>query len=262
MRLLRIVLLALGGQCALLAACGAVAMADESADEQFRAHVGRVFDEMWREFPELAVRMGNYKYADQLTVPDRARRERSVAFYERHLAALKAFDAASLSPSNRVDLELMRNRFERNRWYVVTFRSWQWQPSMYNVGPDLDLALDTEYAPLDVRLRHTLARLDKVPAYYAAAQASVADPTPEHIELALRQNKGALRLFGDDLMNKVDASGLNAEEKTLFRRRAEASMRSRASCAKHRTAAAGRAPAASPAAAAFLRVRSSALSRP
>src|ERR1700741_3749078 len=168
------------------------AMADESADEQFRAHVGRVFDEMWREFPELAVRMGNYKYADQLTVPDRARRERSVAFYERHLAALKAFGAASLSPSNRVDLALMRNRFERDRWYVVTFRSWQWQPSMYNVGPDLDLVLDTEYAPLDVRLRHTLARLDKVPAYYAAAQASVADPTPEHIELALRQNKGTL----------------------------------------------------------------------
>ena len=199
------------------------AMADESADEQFRAHVGRVFDEMWREFPELAVRMGNYKYADQLTVPDRARRERSVAFYERQLAALKAFAAASLSPSNRVDLELMRNRFERNRWYVVTFRSWQWQPSMYNVGPDLDLVLDTEYAPLDVRLRHTLARLDKVPAYYAAAQASVADPTPEHIELALRQNKGALGLFGDDLMKRLDASGLSAQEKALFRRRAQAS---------------------------------------
>ncbi len=177
---------------------------------------------MWQEFPELAARNGNYKYADQLTVPDQARRERSVAFYDRQLAALAKFDPAALSASNRVDLELMKNRFERNRWYIVTLKSWQWQPSTYNVGPDLDLVLDTEYAPLDVRLRQTLARLDKVPAYYAAAKSSIADPTAEHIDLALRQSKGTLALFGADLAKKVDASGLTPQEKSLFGRRADA----------------------------------------
>ena len=192
----------------LLAGCAAVPSQQASnlnEDQRFQAHAARVLDEVWQEFPEFAVRMGNYKYADQLTVPDQARRERTVAFYDRQLAALAAFDRNALSPSNRVDLDILKNRFERNRWYIVTLKAWQWQPSSYNLAPDLDLVLDTEYAPLDVRLRQTLARLANVPAYYAAARASIADPTPEHIELALRQNRGALGVVGQDLDDLVAA---------------------------------------------------------
>src|SRR5690349_20232954 len=81
----------------LLAACSGVPMVEKSADERFQAHAARVLDEVWQEFPEFAVRMGNYKYADQLTVPDQARRERTVAFYDRQLAALAAFDRSALS---------------------------------------------------------------------------------------------------------------------------------------------------------------------
>src|SRR5436190_17928532 len=205
----------------LLAGCAAMP-SQQSEDQRFQAHAARVLDEMWQEFPELAVRNGNYKYADQLTVPDQARRERTVAFYDRQLAALAAFDRSALSPSNRVDLDILKNRFDRGRWHLVTFKAWQWQPSTFNVGPDLDLVLDTEYAPLDVRLRQTRARLAAVPAYYAAAQASIADPTAEHVDLALRQNKGALAIFDDELVKKVEASGLSAEEKALFRQRADA----------------------------------------
>jgi uncharacterized protein (DUF885 family) len=203
--------------------CNSAPVSDKTADQRFQVQAARVLDEMWQEFPEFAVRMGNYKYADQLTVPDQARRERTVAFYDRQLAALAAFDPATLNASNRVDLQLLRNRFERGRWHIVTFKAWQWQPSTYNAGPDLDLVLDTEYAPLDARLRQTLARLDKVPAYYAAAKASISDPTAEHIDLALRQNKGALAIFSSELMKKVDASGLSADEKALFRQRADRS---------------------------------------
>jgi uncharacterized protein (DUF885 family) len=40
--------------------------------------------------------------------------------------------------------------------------------------------------------------------------------------LAVRQNKGALSVFGADLLAKVDASGLSADEKTLFKQRVDA----------------------------------------
>ena len=207
--------------CALIvAACGA-APPREGANASFQAHVDRVLDEMWREFPEMAVRVGNYEYADRLTVPDAAQRARSRAFYERQLAALALFDPQALSASNRVDLELARNRFERSRWEIDTFRAWQWQPSKYNVGGDFDLLLTTEYAPLDTRLRHVLARLDRVPAYYAAASASISDPTLEHTDLAIRQNKGALAVFNGGLSKMVEGSGLSAAEKALFRERLE-----------------------------------------
>ena len=210
----------------MLAACSiappTVISPQSNADDRFQTHVARVLEEMWKEFPEYAVRMGNYKYADQMTVPDQARRDREMAFYERQLAALARFDRAALNASDRVDLALMKNRFERERWELGTFRDWQWMPSMYNVGGDFDVLLTTEFAPLDARLRHALARLDKVPAYYAAAKASIADPTLEHTELAIRQNRGALSVFGADLLKKVEASGLSASEKALFAQRVDA----------------------------------------
>src|SRR5690242_19244112 len=114
---------ALGPLCLalLLAACAAV---PSTPDAHFQAHVAQVLEEMWQEFPEYAVRMGNYKYADRMTVPDAARRERVIAFYDRQLAALARLDPAALDASSRVDFELMKNRFERGRWEQLTFKAW------------------------------------------------------------------------------------------------------------------------------------------
>ena len=125
------------------------------------------------------------------------------------------------SPSNRVDLTLMRNQFESSRWDIVTFKSWQWQPSQYNVGNDFGLMLNTEYAPLETRLRQVMARLAKVPAYYDAAKDSINEPTLEHTELAILQNKGATSVFDDELVKKVARSKLSAAEKAMFQSRLE-----------------------------------------
>lgn len=196
-----------------------------SADAAFQRHVEAVLEEMWAEFPEYATRVGNYRYADRLTVPDAARRQRSAEFYTRQLEALAKFDPAQLSTSNRVDLLLMKNRFESSRWQITTFKPWQWQPSVYNVGGEFSVIINTEYAPLETRLRHVIAKLEKVPAYYAAAEESIGVPTREHVQLALIQNRGALRIFGDELAKKVANSALSAEEKALFTRRSAAAVR-------------------------------------
>lgn len=205
------------------AAAPAVPVAATAAgtDARFAEHVTAALDEMWRLFPEAALRAGEYRYVDQLSIPDAANRAQSIAYYERQLTALKAFDPAMLSAANQVDLVLMKNRFESSRWNLLTFKAWQWQPSTYNVGGGFGLIINTEYAPLDARLRHFLRRLDAVPAYYVAAKASVAEPTLEHTVLALRQNRGARSVFGAELLKKVDASGLSMEERALFRQRVD-----------------------------------------
>ena len=205
-----------------LTACGTLPPASQSADERFHAHAGRVLDEMYAQFPEFAIRVGNYKYADRLTVPDAAQRERTRVFYERQLAQLGQFDPASLNASNRIELAIMRNRFERPLWQLSTFRSWQWDPSTYNVANEIDLLVTTEYAPMEARLRNVLARLERIPAYYAAAKANIADPTLEHTQLAILQNRGGSGVLGADLMKKVQDSSLGREEKALFARRVEA----------------------------------------
>ena len=189
------------------------------ADRQFQRHSDDVLQSMWREFPEWGVWAGYYKHADLMTVPDQAQRDQWLGFYDRQLSALAKFDADKLNAANKVDLALMRNQFESRRWHLATFKEWQWQPSQYNVGGSFGLLLTTEYAPLDTRLRHILARLAKVPAYYAAAKASISNPTLEHTQLALIQNRGALAVFGDDLVKKVEASTLSTVEKAQFKTR-------------------------------------------
>ncbi len=208
------------GAIAVHAAPGAVAAqavsAQADADQRFQRYSAQALDDYLREFPESAVAYGRYELADKMTVPDKDSRARAVAFYDRQLAAMAAFDPASLSASSRVDRQLMQNEFAANRWNLLTFREWEWQPSQYNVGDSFGRLLTTEYAPLDKRLRHVLSRMAKVPAYYDAARASIANPTLEHTQLALQQNKGALSIFSDDLVKKVSESGLSPDEKQLF----------------------------------------------
>ena len=189
------------------------------ADRQFQRHSDDVLQSMWREFPEWGVWAGYYKHADLMTVPDQAQRDQWLGFYDRQLSALAKFDTDKLNAANKVDLALMRNQFESHRWHLTTFKEWQWQPSQYNVGGSFGLMLTTEYAPFDTRLRHMLTRLARVPAYYVAAKASISNPTLEHTQLALIQNRGALAVFGDDLVKKVEASTLSTVEKAQFKTR-------------------------------------------
>jgi len=189
------------------------------ATSSFRAHTARVLEETFAEIPELAIRAGNYKHAARLTIPDAAQRERRSAFYRRELAELARFSPASLNAMERVELAVLKNRFERGLWEIETFRDWQWQPSKYNVANELDLILTTDYAPREERLRTVLARLEGVPAYFAAAKANIANPTLEHTQLAIVQNKGALRGLAEDFSRHVDGSALSAAEKALFTQR-------------------------------------------
>jgi uncharacterized protein (DUF885 family) len=196
--------------------------ARSTTDAQFEKYVAETLPAMWREFPEQGVRLGYYKYADKLRVPNAATRQSSLAFYDRQLKALSAFDASRLSAANRINLTLMKNQFQSSRWDITEFKSWQWQPSQYNVGYDFGLLLNTEYAPLATRLRQVLTRMAVVPAYYAAAKESIATPTLEHTSLALLQNQGTLGVFDDRLIARVEASTLTKAEKALFKKRADA----------------------------------------
>jgi uncharacterized protein (DUF885 family) len=207
--------------CAAPAAATAPAAspAVSAEDQRFARFVGETLDAYWKLRPEWAFALGHYRYAATLPAPDAAWRRSLAAFHDRSLRTLVTFSPARLDTSNRVDLELLRSQFEAERWSLQTFRDWAWQPSQYNVGDGFARMLDVEYAPLPRRLRDVSARLALVPAYYAAARASLENPTLEHTQLAILQNQGALGVFGDDLLAKVDGAALEANEKATLRAR-------------------------------------------
>ena len=207
-----------GWLAVLLALCcfGAQA-APGSADAAFARQFGDAFlDGYWRENPEAGIANGYYRYADRLLVPDAAWRAHYRAYLDRTLATLKRIDPQQLSEGPRADWALLRNRLESERWGLVTFKEWQWNPAAYNVAEPVALLLNTSYAPEPQRLRSVMQRLSRVPAYYAAAKASIDRPTREHTQLAIQQSAGVLETLGKALEVQLAGSGLSAAERTEF----------------------------------------------
>ena len=190
------------------------------SDDSFRRAFGeQFFDRFWELNPDWAIAIGYYKYADRLVVPDKASRDETLKQLDRWLAQLRGIDASTLSASVRADFRVLENEFLAEKWALTDLRSWQWNPSVYNVAEPFALLRDLTFAPLDERLRIFSRRLERVPAYYAAAKANIEGPTREHTRLAIDQNRGALSVFGPDLEHTLEMSGLSAGERSTFNRR-------------------------------------------
>jgi len=201
-----------------LAGAGCASPPREAEPRRFDDHVGAMFAEYWPLHPEAAFAAGHYALADRLRIPDRSTRDAERAFLHRQLRALQGFDPAALPVAQRLDLAVLRQRFESSLWQLDTFKPWQWQPSAANVAGTLARQLETAYAPLDERLRHLSARLWQVRDFYAAARAGFDQPTLVHTDLAIGQHRGALAtVLGPRIEAAVAASTLGGTDRALVR---------------------------------------------
>lgn len=168
--------------------------------------------------PETAISVGKYDTAGTLTVPDLATRQLQLAFIDDWLGRFSKIDTRQLSPRQRTDMGLLVNKLNSDRWYLTTFREFEWNPAVYNIASPIDYILHTEYAAKSQRLRTLLRRIANVPAYYEAARANITTPTREHTQLAIAQAPGVIALL-DELDKEAQASNLAANEKGLFAQR-------------------------------------------
>lgn len=201
------------------ASCATSPSSSADPNSAFRAFEDGFVKDLMAFYPEFAIQQGDYSHAAQVTIPDAAQRARELAFLDRQQQELARFDASRLEPLLRADYGQIDNYLKSTRWQQTGLREWEWNPATYNAANAIDPLLSTDYAPLDQRLRTVSERLDQLPAFYAAAQNSLHHPAREHTQLAIKQNQGALDLLSAELLSKVDASGLGADEKTLFHKR-------------------------------------------
>ena len=189
------------------------------ADARFDRFKNQFILDFWRQNPEYASSQGFHKYDSLLVVPDAAQRTREATFITQKLAALGGFAFDSLSPSNQIDLRILRNELVSERWYADTLQAWQWNPASYNLGASVGDLLNGRHYPLARRLRNISDKIAGAQAYYAAARANLSRPTREHTALAVQQNQGGLAVFGSALADSVRRSTLTAAEKQLLTQR-------------------------------------------
>ena len=149
---------------------------------------------------------GRFEFAGRLTLPSAAQRQRMQAFLGQWQRTFEAVPEASLSVSDRMDRALLLGKIRSDLWRLSELREWSWNPAEHNPASALDLLLNTEYAPLPARLAALKPRIAALPAYYRAAQASLAGVTREHTELAIQQAPGVIGVL-DDIAKRAAEAG-------------------------------------------------------
>ena len=193
--------------------------ANADADKSFKEFENRFMDAFWKQNPSWAIYAGYGKYYDSLKIPDSTAFAGDILFAKNELDSLQQFNASTLSPNNKIDFLILQNQLKASIWYADTFKIQEWDPSGYNIGGECNEIITQQYAPLNTRLTDLSAHLKNVPLYYTAALKMIHQPTKEHTDLAILQNKGSLDVFGASLTDSINASTLDAAQRDTLKQR-------------------------------------------
>lgn len=193
---------------------------DIESDKIFEKYSESFIEALWKQNPDWATTAGFHKYDSVLVIPNQKSIESAKAFAKNQLDSLTAINPKQLSPANLTDFYLIQNLLKESQWSTDTLKSYQWDPSTYNVSSTFAFILTENYAPLNERLRSIKGRLVNVPQYYQTAKSTIINPVPELLGLAIDQNLGGLSVFENDLKDSLKVSSLDDSEKKLITERA------------------------------------------
>ncbi|WP_460612130.1 DUF885 domain-containing protein [Hymenobacter seoulensis] len=213
----RLVLAAALAGASVLSACNSsdkpTSGTPETVDADFDRYKQRFIDSLWYYNPEWASSAGYHRYDSLLVIPTAGRRQTEAAALARRRQEMEIFQVEKLSTNNQTDFRLLENYLQSARFYADTLRDWQWNPAGYNLGSSVAEILNGRYHPLERRLLAISNKISRSADYYEAAKQNIRTPTREHTNLAIRQTKGGLEVFGKALQDSVAKSGLTAVEK-------------------------------------------------
>lgn len=197
--------------CISIASCGGDSQTTKTKtvadmNPQFDKYKEQFIENLWKVYPGWASSQGYHKYDSILVIPNDEARTKELAFAKANLDSLKSFDINGLNDNNKTDYYMIENQLKSTEWAIREQKSYEWNPSEYNVSGAFAEILNGNYDSLDVRLRNFYLKMANIPAYYEAAKKNIKNPTLEHTQLAIEQNLGGISVFETDLhdaLNKV-----------------------------------------------------------
>lgn len=159
------------------------------------------FKTYWALNPEYASYLGLSEYDSQLTIPSEAHRTSSAKTYKELLGGLRGIEYEALSNEDRTDYALIKNQLESSLWYDDVFRSYAWNPSIYNIGGGFDRLVSDRDLSVSEKISKLYLKMEKVPAYYKTAVQNIQNPTLEHTQLAAFRIGGTLDVFDKKIRN-------------------------------------------------------------
>jgi hypothetical protein len=200
---------------AFLYSCNKSTKSTESGDDnkKFEQYKDQFLTSFWELNPDWAANQGYHKLDSVLIVPDSSSRIKQLNFANANLDSLKNYSLENLSDNNKTDFYMIKNQLESTIYSINELKSFEWNPSEYNVCGAFAEILNGKYDSLDNRLRNFGLKMKNIPALYEAAKKNIKNPTLEHTQLAIDQNLGGLSVFETDLVDALAKSKLSETEK-------------------------------------------------
>jgi len=219
MKILRVVPVVLA--CFVIGSCSNNSSKENAADsnKDFENYKNNFVEALWKVYPEWASSQGYHKYDSMLMVPNEETRMNEVAFMNAQLDSLKKFEVGKLDNNNKTDYYMIESQVKGTIWSIEVEKSYEWNPSQYNVCGLFSEMLNNNYDSLDNRLRNFYLKMANIPAFYEAAKKNIKNPTVEHAKLAIDQNMGGSSVFERDLGEALAKSHLSENEKSEMQKR-------------------------------------------
>jgi hypothetical protein len=216
----------------LLAAFGA-AQSKNSAKKPMGADVNAHFNKLADQFlkeqlamnPTSASEAGYHKHraANGKTIEldamlddfSPAAMRRQVKFYKAWQARFaKDTPAASLAPNEAADRQLVDDQIAYQLLELEDIQNRRHNPTAFveTVGDSLFLPLTQTYAEKDVRVGHTLARMQQIPRAVAQAKELLLDSDPIFIKVAKEEDEGNLDTIENTVKEQITAGSKNEAE--------------------------------------------------
>jgi hypothetical protein len=163
---------------------------------EFRALARDYLDDLARWHPDRATELGDHRFDGLL--PDHsldalsAERQALDGFQAR----LTALEPSWLTAEERADAAMMAGSIARRAFEIDELREHSWNPLAANPGRAVYLVLARDFAPLPDRLAAVASRLGAIPEALAAARSHLGAMPRVHLETAISQFDGTIKLIG------------------------------------------------------------------
>ncbi|MCA9652460.1 MAG: DUF885 domain-containing protein [Myxococcales bacterium] len=161
----------------------------------------QIFDAWFAARPAQATAIGDHRQDGRWPALGEADIAADLARIDDSLARLEAFDASGLGPSDRVDLDMLRNELLLQRFEHEVEKPWLRSPMWYAhlIGDGLEDLVSRDYAPVAERAQAVAERLEGLPALIDQAIANLqpGQTMQPQTQVAQRQLDGLMALLDE-----------------------------------------------------------------
>ena len=176
---------------------------------------------LWDVYPNWASSQGFHKLDSVLVASDSIYLKKQLNFAHSQLDSIQNYPLENLSDPNIIDYYIIKNQLQSTIFKIDKLKSYQWDPSEYNVCSAFASILNGKYDSLESRLHNFNLKMNGITAYYEAAKSNIKNPTLEHTALAITQNLGGISVFEKDLNTALSKSKLADLEKKEIKDKAK-----------------------------------------